>query len=341
MKNRKKHKVLLTIVIIAILIAVAAAIFCRYAIKKAAWSDDHSGGSEDSYINKIAEILPWEYRSTGFYRKPVLRWASDDSLSEKEKMQALSWYDPKREERYDEYRKNYPNMDYKEVVWRVDMDIDKAPYIESSTLSVEAANEPQAVVNKMFKLPGNYEPELLYPVADGYWGTPETALAFRTMKKAAADDNVKLTICSCYRSLLNQFSVYKRYIINKGITAAYKYAARPGYSEHHTGRAIDMDSEDGREEYKDTKSYAWLRENAYKYGFIFRYNEDNQDVTGYSAESWHITYIGRTAANTMHVLNLKSLEEYKVKFVDYRPCRFYNFSPWCWLNSVEELYFRN
>lgn len=101
------------------------------------------------------------------------------------------------------------------------------------------------------------------------------------------------------------------------------YSAYPGTSEHQTGLCVDLMTTSMGElfnyasEYGDgtkpgfaeTSAYPWLRENAYKFGFILRYPEDKVDVTGYSYESWHYRFVGQAAARAIHDGNL-TLEEY-------------------------------
>lgn len=88
-------------------------------------------------------------------------------------------------------------------------------------------------------------------------------------------------------------------------------AQQPGASEHHTGYAMDMDLYiDGVvSTFTGEGEYAWIYENAHKYGFILRYQEGKESITGISPESWHFRYVGVPHAEYMYKNNL-SLEEY-------------------------------
>ena len=98
------------------------------------------------------------------------------------------------------------------------------------------------------------------------------------------------------------------------------YSSRPGYSEHHTGRALDISQVSGNlDMFEGSDEAKWVYENAYKYGFIVRYMEDQIDVTGYIFEPWHIVYVGTDISYKMHDENIKTLEEYVVKYVDHTP----------------------
>jgi D-alanyl-D-alanine carboxypeptidase len=103
-----------------------------------------------------------------------------------------------------------------------------------------------------------------------------------------------------------------------GREAADNFSARAGHSEHHLGTAIDLVGVAGTTEgFAGTPEAEWVTENAWKYGFIVRYTDENQDVTGYTPEPWHITWIGTEAAAVMHELGIGSLEEYTVKYVTH------------------------
>ena len=89
------------------------------------------------------------------------------------------------------------------------------------------------------------------------------------------------------------------------------YSAEPGKSEHQTGLCLDfVTSKAGLTvEFEETEAFLWLSENAYKFGFILRYPEDKESVTGYTYEPWHYRFVGREAATDIYFGNL-TLEEY-------------------------------
>lgn len=84
--------------------------------------------------------------------------------------------------------------------------------------------------------------------------------------------------------------------------------ATPGESEHQTGLAIDV-TNPSRCFDKTSVEAQWIDNNAYKYGFILRYPENKEDVTGYNYEPWHIRYVGKDVAKKIYI-NSKTLEEY-------------------------------
>ena len=122
-------------------------------------------------------------------------------------------------------------------------------------------------------------------------------------------------IASAYRSLEYQQDVWNEMAELYGNEYAETYVAVPGYSEHHTGLAVDMSIffEDGSEgTFSESENAAWMNDNSYHYGFVRRYAEDKVDVTGISNEAWHFRFVGIPHATFM-VNNNLCLEEY----IDY------------------------
>ena len=88
------------------------------------------------------------------------------------------------------------------------------------------------------------------------------------------------------------------------------YSTRPGTSEHQTGLAVDMDTMGTfSTDFAYTAEYAWLQENAWKFGFILRFPADKTDITTIQFEPWHYRYVGRYHAQKIHASGL-CLEEY-------------------------------
>ena len=115
------------------------------------------------------------------------------------------------------------------------------------------------------------------------------------MFEAAKKDGIILLGASGYRSYSVQENLYTSRVINDGQEEADRYTAKPGQSEHQTGLALDILSEDYQDmddNFDSTEAYAWLKENCYKYGFILRYPQGKEDITGFLYEPWHYRYIG-------------------------------------------------
>lgn len=119
-------------------------------------------------------------------------------------------------------------------------------------------------------------------------------------------------VTSAYRSWEVQQQIYSDYAINYGQSYAEAYVADPGYSEHHTGLALDMGiyyENGGVGSFSESDNAVWMDENCQNYGFIRRYKEDKVDITGINNESWHFRYVGIPHATYMNQQNL-CLEEY-------------------------------
>jgi len=135
---------------------------------------------------------------------------------------------------------------------------------------------------------------------------------FKALCSAAKAAGVPLGITSSYRSYQTQVSTYNYWVSVSGKKGADTYSARPGYSEHQTGLAIDFRVPGGAQlsDFTGTKQQKWLAKNAWKYGFIQRYTGSNQRDTGYTAEPWHFRYLGRAIAKHYTSSRADSLESY-------------------------------
>lgn len=160
------------------------------------------------------------------------------------------------------------------------------------------------LANKHYPLPQNYAPG----------ESKEARTAFETMKAAAKKEGIELHAFSTYRDFARQQVLYEGYVAKDGQQAADRYSARPGFSEHQTGLAFDI-GEAGQEQHWASASFGataggrWLKANAHKYGFILRYPEGAEKLTGYMHESWHFRYVGTAAATEIFTKNL-TLEQY-------------------------------
>ncbi|HEX7025864.1 MAG TPA: M15 family metallopeptidase [Gammaproteobacteria bacterium] len=121
---------------------------------------------------------------------------------------------------------------------------------------------------------------------------PEAAEAWRRLKFSAAQDGVTLFIVSAFRSVARQAEIIDRKLKSGlGIEEIIKVNAPPGYSEHHTGRVVDLSTPGVRPleiEFETTPAFAWLQRNATQFGFVLSYPPGNHQ--GYQYEPWHWNY---------------------------------------------------
>ena len=166
------------------------------------------------------------------------------------------------------------------------------------------------VVNKKCAWPNGYVPKDLVPASgienriQSWTLRREAAEALAAMAKAAAEENVRLMIQSGYRDTDFQRICFEKSCRDFGFEQTLLYSAKPGHSEHHTGLAVDFDTEvhsvDLTEAFEDTVQSAWLRKHAHEFGFILRYPMGKKTITGYAYEPWHYRYIGKKEAAKMY-----------------------------------------
>jgi LAS superfamily LD-carboxypeptidase LdcB len=211
--------------------------------------------------------------------------------------------------RYLEESQRYPKEDLRKIVELVNTDRDYAPY--THTIAVDF-NQELLLVNKYHGLVSTYVPSNMIK-ANGC-GKPlmvnEAALAYDLMCEAIEKDGIGLSQWTAYRSYSFQKGIYDNYLKHYSQAYTDTFAARPGFSEHQTGLAVDVSSTNHEfSTFEDTAGYTWLKQNAYKYGFIIRYPEGKEDITGYKFESWHYRFVGIKTAKTITELGI-TLDEY-------------------------------
>lgn len=180
------------------------------------------------------------------------------------------------------------------------------------------------VVNKQRQLtPKDYTPpDLTEPMniaiiaaeIDAMLNT-QTAEALRVLNAAAQKDKIDLEVASAYRSYDEQVRIYQSMVDGYGQTEADRQSARPGHSEHQTGWAVDLDdanSDACRLEacFAETAAAKWLAANAWRHGFIIRYPEGKEQITGYQYEPWHLRFVGKELAAEMRRVSITTLEEF-------------------------------
>lgn len=193
------------------------------------------------------------------------------------------------------------------------------PFYEN-TKETDMSKEYLIIVNKYNYLSENYIPDNLVTISPtyGYQLLVEktTYDAFIKMHDDALNDGVNIFAASPYRSYYTQLDLYNFYVNRDGKNLADTYSARPGHSEHQTGLAIDITTRGGSlGAFEYTNEFKWLKENAYKYGFILRYPEGKEWITGYDYEPWHYRYVGVEAATQIYNENI-TFEEYYAYYIE-------------------------
>ena len=150
----------------------------------------------------------------------------------------------------------------------------------------------------------------------------EAAAALEEMYAACLEETgCQLISVSGYRSYSKQEKLY-RAKLQRGSgkkELAEEYVAPPGASEHHLGLAMDIGQQSKptlNEKFAETEGGIWARENCWRFGFILRYGEEWEDITGYKYEPWHFRYVGKDLAKEIHDAGVPFetwLTEYRVR----------------------------
>ena len=161
------------------------------------------------------------------------------------------------------------------------------------------------LVNNYHSLTSTYTPENLTTLDEEYSIDGEqqmagtAAEAFKRLVDDAEKEGYHIKARSAYRSYAEQVEVYDLYLATYGQNYVDRFVAKPGFSEHQTGLCVDVMSTD-TSTFADSDEYTWIRNNAYKYGFIERYQKSKEDITGFSSESWHYRYVGVEVATEIY-----------------------------------------
>ena len=207
---------------------------------------------------------------------------------------------------------------------------DAKPYVAPTPVNTLGGETP-LLVNKDHPVSEDFEPADLVRAKDilggvmtyqteSIQGVRESVEALGAMIRAAQADGVTpWKLREGYRTIQDQKRIYNNRIetyVKEGKTRAQAVArtktevAEPGASEHHTGLAFDLNVPG--ENFVDTAQYVWLKKHGWEYGFVLRYTDEKEDITGIVGEEWHVRYVGTEHARIMREMDF-CLEEY----IDY------------------------
>lgn len=246
----------------------------------------------------------------------VSEFAKRDKIKYLEEFYSLSYAKLKYYDRYVKYSSE-TGEDEETTVLFVNLSMDTDDYVnpvKTSAFSIDM------LVNKHYKLDEDFVPDDLVEFDRKYCndevqeGNREAVVAFKNMYEAAKKEGLGLVINSSYRSYQDQENICNTFKDLYGEGYVTKYVALPGFSEHQTGLAFDIGSTSSKV-FAESKEYEWMKENAYKYGFILRFTKANAYITGFRSEPWHYRYVGKKVAKYIYDNNI-SLEEYYAEFLD-------------------------
>jgi D-alanyl-D-alanine carboxypeptidase len=181
------------------------------------------------------------------------------------------------------------------------------------------------IVNGDNPLCEDYLPELAV-VTENFYLDIRCAFYAAEMLEAAESDGIELRVVSAFRTWETQNRNFYNYVerlmrendysMEQAIAVTSTQIARPGESEHNAGVAIDIISKDWfiynndyTRDFDKTPEFRWLYENSWRFGFILRYPDGKEDITGFIYEPWHYRFVGQEAAELIFETGL-TLEEY-------------------------------
>ena len=187
----------------------------------------------------------------------------------------------------------------------------------------DTSKEELMLVNRLYGLPSDYVPSdiVTVPIKYAYNNIKLKSSILEKIENLvddAANEGYTFVVSMGYRSYKEQKSIYNSYAKSYGKSEADQFVARPGHSEYETGLSFDLEPYKYVKKVtntKDSEEYKWLRENAYKYGFIFRFDEEKEYLTKFSEDLWRLRYVGVDASTLMYNENI-CFEEYYSYFVN-------------------------
>lgn len=235
------------------------------------------------------------------------------------KLLQQKYYMKKNMDRYLKYLKENPETTVKDTVSLVNVNRDRDFYEKMQ--KTDTSKGDLILVNKYYKLTKDFKPKNIVPISNqfSYEGneiSKHVYEKYRSMWNAAKEEGLMLIVNSSYRDYETQDAVWKDYAEAHGEEWADNKAARAGSSEHETGLALDIVTNNViMNEFENTEEFKWLQNNAYKYGFILRYPKGKENITGYEYESWHYRYVGEEVAEEIHNLDI-TFDEYYAYYLD-------------------------
>ena len=176
------------------------------------------------------------------------------------------------------------------------------------------------LLNKHYYLSDKYIPEDLV-LMDAVYGMSGAYIrkdayeAYKKMYDAALADGYVLKVVSAYRSYMTQYYTYNNFLTKDPVEVVDTYSARPGFSEHQTGLALDVITPGTNfNTFQYSEAAKWLEENCYKFGFIIRYPADKTDITRYKYEAWHVRFVDDIAEDVYK--SGLTYDEYYAAYID-------------------------
>ena len=312
MKKRriKKSAIIALIIAVVVIVLIISGILFIKKITSSEYKLEKVGYNEKE-IAEIIKLKQEDYFLEHDYNKHYLPLMKEKYYLKKNLSNYLSYVN--------DLSKDKKEIDYTNVITMVNVKAYNGFY--KNTKEADTSKGNAMLVNKFYYLTKNYDPKDIVDMSNWYAFEgrkikKEVYDAFIQMFNDAKKDNITLIANSGYRDYAYQERLYAEYKDRDGEEYADTYAARPGYSEHQTGLALDIVSYGATmDNFESTEAFKWLDKNAVKYGFILRYPKGKENITGYAYESWHYRYLGKDLAEKVKDSGL-TFDEYYAYYLD-------------------------
>lgn len=311
-KLKKKFRQTLYIAIGIILLSTFLLFFIKNKIYKN--SIDYKlleKGYTEKEINVFKNNLDGDY---------LIKLTNEEKNNDIYKFVKSKYYLKKNLDEYLAYQGLHKELEVNKIISLVNTKANNKWYDESIVKPADLSKGYLTLVNKFNYLEKNYEPVNVMNISLTYAYEGKRIIktvndAFITMAKDAKKEGATLIVTSGYRTYEEQKILFTNYS-KKGETYAEGISAHAGYSEHQLGLALDIVGLNiNMSEFENSLEFSWLKENAYKYGFILRYHKDKTDITGYNYESWHYRYVGVDVAKVIYESDI-TFDEYYAFYVE-------------------------
>ena len=221
-------------------------------------------------------------------------------------------------DKYIEYKKDNKNYENSKIVAIINTEANIDWF--DNEKETDTSKGELMLVNRLYGLNKDYEVEDIVNIPSRYAYSGKKISNsilphIQDLIEDGRENGYTFVVSSGYRSYKEQESIYNSYANNYGRNEADKKVARPGHSEYETGLSFDLEPYNKvLKEPKLSEEYIWLRENAHKYGFIFRFEADKEYLTGFEEYTWRLRYVGVDAATLIYNEKI-CYEEYYAYFV--------------------------
>jgi len=220
--------------------------------------------------------------------------------------------------RYDAYQLVHPNIPFVSIIAFVNVDLDKEPFTDIK--EAQDIDSITVLINKTFSTPQSWSPGDLTDIGTGHMMRAPGVEYMNQMRAAMTDAGLRVHLTNIYRSYASQSALFNNAVAQYGRAVAERNWARPGHSEHNTGLAADIlhqayDVSMHNARFQNTREFEWLKENAYKYGFILRYPDEYKDIHKFVFEPWHWRYVGVDIAVAMREMEIELYEDFYGRYI--------------------------